>query len=136
MPVLLGFEHVNMVVSDLDKTLHFYVDLVGFRLKVRKQTGNGGEVAFVETRGAQLEIFCPKDKPKTPARLVPRDEAGVGHIALTVDDVEATYKRLSAAGVEFTEKPRLAINKEILYQVSFCKDPDGMLVEFGSPSRE
>ena len=132
--MLLGFEHVNMVVSDLDKTLHFYVDLVGFKLKVRKQTPNG-EVAFLETRGAQLEIFRPKEMPKTPARLVPRTEAGIGHIALTVDDVETTYKRLSAAGVEFTEKPRLAINKEILYQVSFCKDPDGMLVEFGSPPR-
>ena len=132
--MLLGFEHVNMVVSDLDRTLHFYVDLVGFRLKVRKQTGNG-EVAFLETRGAQLEIFRPKETPKTPARLVPRTEAGIGHIALTVDDVEETYRRLSAAGVEFTEKPRLAINKEILYQVAFCKDPDGMLVEFGSPPR-
>jgi glyoxylase I family protein len=133
--VLLGFEHVNMVVSDLDRTLHFYVDLVGFRLKVRKQTPNGGQVAFIETKGAQLEIFQPKEKPRTPARLVPRDEAGIGHIALTVDDVDETYRRLSAAGVEFTEKPRLAINKEILYQVAFCKDPDGMLVEFGSPPR-
>ena len=58
-----------------------------------KRTPNGGEVAFVETRGAQLEIFCPKDRPKTPARLVPRDEAGIGHIALTVDDVEEILER-------------------------------------------
>ena len=42
---------------------------------------------------------------------------------------------LEAAGVEFTELPRLAINKEIVYQVAFCKDPDGMLVEFASPPR-
>jgi glyoxylase I family protein len=57
-------------------------------------------------------------------------EAGIRHITFRVDDVDAIYERLRAAGVEFTIPPRQAVNAELIRKVAFCRDPDGIVVEF------
>ena len=36
--MLLGFEHVNLVASDMNRTLAFYVGLLGLTLRVRRRT--------------------------------------------------------------------------------------------------
>jgi glyoxylase I family protein len=82
-----------------------------------------------------LEIVQPAGTVITPAREVPLGEAGIRHLTLTVDDLDATYERLVAAGVRFTERPRPAFNREILSKVAFCLDPDGIVVELAERSQ-
>jgi glyoxylase I family protein len=128
--MLKGFEHINLVCSDLDRTLAFYRDLLGMREVVRKPSGDGGEMAFLAfPDGGMLEIVCPKGAVVTPAREVPRTEAGMRHLAVTVENVNQAHEKLEGAGVTFVEKPRDAINKEILKRVAFCLDPDGVTIE-------
>jgi dienelactone hydrolase len=43
--------------------------------------------------------------------------------------VVATVALLQAAGVEITEQPRDAHNRELIRRVAFCRDPDGLQVE-------
>lgn len=124
-----GFEHVGMVSSDLDKTIAFYCGLLGLKEILVKRTGEGGRIAFLEIGGVMLEIVEPAGA-STPAREVPMSEAGIRHITFRVDDVDAIYERLRAAGVEFTIPPRQAVNAELIRKVAFCRDPDGIVVEF------
>jgi glyoxylase I family protein len=115
----------------MDKTLHFYCDLVGFKLIVRRKMDAGGEIAFIECDGgAQLEIVQPAGEAKGPVNPLPRNEVGIKHFALYVDNIDAMYKRLSAAGVEYTIPPRDAMNKDMIRRTSHSKDPDGVIVEF------
>lgn len=125
-----GFEHVGMTTSDLDRTIAFYCGLLGLEEILVKRTGEGGRIAFLETGRVMLEIVEPATSIQTPAREVPVTEAGIRHITFRVDDVEAIYERLRAAGVEFTVPPRRAANAELIRKVAFCKDPDGIVVEF------
>ena len=125
-----GFEHVGMVSSDLDKTIAFYCGLLGMKEILVKRTGEGGRIAFLEIGGVMLEIVEPAAGASTPAREVPMSEAGIRHITFRVDDVDAIYERLRAAGVEFTIPPRQAVNAELIRKVAFCRDPDGIVVEF------
>jgi len=125
-----GFEHVGMVSSDLDKTIAFYCGLLGLKEILVKRTGEGGRIAFLEIGGVMLEIVEPAAGASTPAREVPMSEAGIRHITFRVDDVDAIYERLRAAGVEFTIPPRQAVNAELIRKVAFCRDPDGIVVEF------
>ena len=128
--MLQNFEHVGMTVSDVDKSLHFYVDLIGMKFKLRRATPDGrGEVAFVEAAGAQLELIKPTNDVKTPARRVPDTEAGVRHLTFNFDDMDAVFDRLVAAGAPVVEKPRDAYNRDILSRVAFVLDPDGIVVE-------
>ena len=125
-----GFEHVGMTSSNLDRTIAFYGGLLGLKEILVKHTGEGGRIAFLETGGVMLEIVELGAWIETPAREVPVTEAGIRHITFRVEDVEAVYETLRAAGVAFTVAPRKAANAELIRKVAFCKDPDGIIVEF------
>ena len=125
-----GFEHVGMTSSNLDRTIAFYGGLLGLKEVLVKRTGEGGRIAFLEIGGVMLEIVEPATSIRTPAREVPATEAGIRHITFRVDDVDAVYAKLRSAGVEFTVLPRAAANSELIRKVAFCKDPDGITVEF------
>ena len=127
--MLQGFEHVGMISSNLDRTMAFYCGLLGLKEVLVKGTSEGGRIAFLDAFGVMLEIVEPPAPVKTPARELPRNEAGIRHITFRVDDVQAAYERLHAQGVPFTTPPRKAINTEVITRVAFCTDPDGIVVE-------
>jgi len=130
--LLQHFEHVGMATGDLDRALAFYVDLLGMELVLRKnvRAAGGPEVAFLAINGVMvLEILKPSGEMTGPARDLPNSEVGIRHIALSFENIDATYERLLAAGVVSVEKPRDAYNREILARVAFVKDPDGNIVE-------
>jgi len=124
---LLGFEHVGMTVSDLDRSIGFYCDLLGLQLVLRKRQPSGSEVAFLDAGGGMLEIGASAGAWKSVD--VPAGTAGVRHLTFAFDDVDATVTKLTAAGVEIIEQPRNAHNVELIKRLAFCRDPDGVQVE-------
>jgi glyoxylase I family protein len=125
--MLIEFEHIGMTVSDMDRAVAFYCDLLGLRLALRKPAGQG-EVGFFDTGSGMLEVFAP-NAPIERARDVPADAAGLRHITFAVDSVDTMIKTLEAAGIEVAERPRDAHNTEMIQRVAFVRDPDGILVE-------
>jgi glyoxylase I family protein len=129
--MLRGFEHVQFTCSNMDRTLQFYCDLIGFQRIVRRTMEGGSEIAFIECNGgAQLEIVQPAGDVAGPTRAVPRSEAGIKHFALNVDSVDAIYDRLHGAGFEFSAVPREATFKTLLNRLCVVRDPDDVHVEF------
>lgn len=125
--VLLGFEHVGLTANEAERTIDFYCGLLGLRLRARKAQ-EWGELLFLDAGNAMLEIFVPKP-PQVRAADLPQGHAGLRHITFAVDDVDAAVARLEAAGVEITERPRDAYNRDLFRRVAFCRDPDGISVE-------
>lgn len=126
--MLKSFEHVGMTVSNLDKSLAFYVELLGLKLVLRKQGKDKGELAFLDAGGGMLEMAAPA-RTIHRAQDVSADHAGLRHLTFHFDNVEETFALLEKAGVEIVERPRLAANSEILHKVAFCRDPDGIIIE-------
>lgn len=127
--LLKGFEHAGIAVSDLDKTIAFYCDLLGMRLILRKPSEQGGEVAFLDAGNGQLELICPSPKVDTPAQQVQDTQAGIRHLTFAFENIDAVFEMLVAAGVVVLEPPRDAKNQDILKRVAFVKDPDGIIIE-------
>lgn len=125
--MLLGFEHVGMTSGDMDRSIAFYCDLLGLTLRLRK-ANDGGEVAFLDAGGGMLEIIAPKAGAGR-FRDVPMSEAGMRHLTLAYDSVDAMFEMLEAKGVEIVERPRDAHNREMIKRVAFVRDPDGVIVE-------
>jgi len=125
--MLLGFEHVGMTVSDMDRAVAFYCDLLGLKLALRKPAGEG-EIGFFDTGSGMLEVFAT-NAAIDGFRDVPAKEAGMRHITFAVSSVDAMIEKLVAAGVEVAEQPRNAHNTEMIRRVAFVRDPDGILVE-------
>lgn len=126
--MIKSFEHVGMVTGDMDRSLAFYRDLLGLRLHLRKTMGNGTEVAFLDSGNGMLEIFAPPGGAG-PASDLPAATSGVLHITFLVDNVDESFAKLEAAGVAIKERPRPAVNSEVLDRVAFLRDPDGIIVE-------
>ncbi|MEO8530926.1 MAG: VOC family protein [Deltaproteobacteria bacterium] len=127
--MLKGFGHVGMTVSNIDRALAFYVDLLGLKLVMRRQGPGGFDVCFLDAGGgAMLELFGPATGALV-AESLPQGRAGLAHLTFNFDDVVATVTMLEAAGVEITERPRLAHNRDIAKKIAFCRDPDGISIE-------
>jgi glyoxylase I family protein len=125
--MLIGFEHVGMTSGDMDRSIAFYRDLLGLTLRLRKANADN-EVAFLDAGGGMLEIIAPKAGAGR-FRDVPMSEAGMRHLTLAYESVDAMFDKLEAAGVEIVERPRDAHNKEMVRRVAFIRDPDGIIVE-------
>ncbi len=138
-----GFWHAGITVSDLDRSLAFYVDALGLELVRRQPTssvaeriwcmpGAEGDVAFVAIPGtdAVLELTSFSGVETHPASARPCDPAH-GHICLYVDDLDATYARLEALGYTSRAGEVVTIPEGPLAgaKAVYMIDPDGFHVE-------
>lgn len=139
-----GIHHTSLVVSDMERSLRFYRDLLGMEVVVdtdmqgemldNEVALKGSHIRVVELNcraSAFLELlqyYAPPGKP-FPADFRCCD-TGAPHIAFLVDDIQAAYQQLSAAGVRFTYPPQdvdagaFAGSKTV-----YCYDPDGIVIE-------
>jgi catechol 2,3-dioxygenase-like lactoylglutathione lyase family enzyme len=98
---------VAVVVSNATKSAEWYREKLG--LEVRE---NEGHWITVAPKGSDVVLHLCETKPL---------EQGNTGISFRVDDLDKTYKELSAKGVEFTVKP----TKEEWGTYAMFKDPDG-----------
>ncbi len=135
--------HVGIVVSDMEKALRFYRDLIGLRdAEVVTESGpfidgllgmRNTKIRTAKLAGAdgptliELLVFdSPGGTEATPLNAI-----GPTHVALTVADLDELYRRLSAAGIAFNAPPRLTPDGGA--KVAFCRDPDGTYIELVEP---
>jgi catechol 2,3-dioxygenase-like lactoylglutathione lyase family enzyme len=126
MPVITpsAFSHINVKVSNLDRSLHFYERVLGFRLVY----DNGAKMAQDRVligivAGTALELTLPGD-----GITAPRDATSAGYSCITfsVPDVDAAYAALLAEGVA-CEGSLTTLDTGT--RLAFFRDPDGNLLE-------
>jgi catechol 2,3-dioxygenase-like lactoylglutathione lyase family enzyme len=126
---LKDFQHVTVSVSDVQRSLAFYRDLLGFSSSGRLYYHNdtGLVIDFLDVgNGHLLEIFS-FDAPTKPSDWLPDDlQTGLRHFGFKVKDVDATTARLKDAGVSFTLDP---LDARGGVRIAFFEDPDGTLLE-------
>lgn len=98
----------SVLVDDQDKALAFYTEVLGFQKKTEIPLGAGARwltvVSPEQPDGTELLLEPdghPAAKPFKEALV--RD--GIPFTSFAVDDVQAEYERLRAAGVRFTQEP-------------------------------
>ena len=145
--------HTGYTVSNLERSLGFYCDLLGCEVVAtqEKQGGYLGEIvgypdahvrmAHLRAPGSAhvIELFeyaAPRSsKSHQEPPFEPRD-VGTSHIAFIVDDLTAIYERLRGAGVEFFSPP-VEIDTGINTggKALYLRDPDGIPMELFQPPR-
>ena len=123
----MGLRYFGIRVTDLERSLRFYVELLGLKEKRRGIMYHGGKWVLLEdTRTHQrLELnWYPANSPYA-TKYVPGD--GLDHIGFTVKDPSATYRKLLLAGAQSALSPD---DKNGVRGVYYIKDPDGNWIEF------
>ena len=101
---------MTIVVGDYDQAIGFFVDVLGFELVEDSPslTNDGRPKRWVVVRppGAATGLLLAQADGAEQAAVVGRQAAGRVGFFLHVDDFDETYRRMSAAGVEFVRPPR------------------------------
>lgn len=143
----LQLSHLGICVSDLDASLRFWCDGLGFRAAERFELGDDTLVGldralevtspvrvvsqFVRSDALAIELLAYAEPDVTGAPSASRGRLGMTHLAFTVDDVVAAAAHLAAHGGTVLEHTRAELGVELL----FVADPDGNRVELmGRPS--
>ena len=137
----LRVSHVGICVSDWRRSLRFYHDVLGFRY-VRELELSGEpastllqleDVDFraitLEREGLRIELLH-YERPGHVCGQIPRpmNQLGLTHLALRVDDLDATVKELEEARVDVREETSIEV-PEANAKAVFITDPDGTLIE-------
>jgi len=138
---VLRVGHIGVCVSDLQRSLRFYCDLLGFRpltkvhiddplsAKLLRLPEIDQDTVFVERDGVRLAIFAFR-KPATLGNGEPRElnRTGMAALMLRVDDLDGMLVAMRAAGVRVLEDTRIE-HPDWGSKLAFVCDPDGLLVE-------
>jgi catechol 2,3-dioxygenase-like lactoylglutathione lyase family enzyme len=107
----MHLELVSVIVEDYDEAIEFFVSRLGFELVEDSPatTTHGGRPkrwVVVRPPGAHTGLLLARADGEHQATAVGRQFAGRVGLFLRVDDFDAAYERMRAAGVEFVGKPR------------------------------
>ena len=116
--------HSAIWVSDLDRTLEFYVDELGLEKTNEFESGDGATNVYVAgPNGVELQF------KHEAGREVDRGEDAVfDHVAVAVDDTDAEVGRLCEEGSATLERGPLD-SEGANARVAFISDPEGNGVE-------
>jgi catechol 2,3-dioxygenase-like lactoylglutathione lyase family enzyme len=135
------FSHVGICVSDLERSVAFYRDGLGFsevhRLDV---TGEAPETllglqdvdldaVFLERDGVRIELLhfrWPAHRGSGEPR--PMNALGLTHLSLRVDDLAAAIAAVEGVGARVLHATR-TWNAELASGAVFAVDPDGTRIE-------
>src|SRR5438874_573637 len=144
---IIAADHTGITVSNLERSLEFWRDVLGFELSHRAhQKGELAEqitgvvgaeilIAVVKAPGHKIELLeyrAPSDRKRENA-LRPCD-VGAVHLALTVDNLDEILDRISASGWKAAGTPQtLTTGPNAGKRVIYVRDPDGTTIEFMEP---
>ena len=90
-------EHVNVTVSDADRTARLMGDIFGWHIRWQGRAMAGGRAVHVGTDAAYLALYTGPDAPY-PAERFAKSQP-LNHVGVEVDDLEAVERRVVAAGL-------------------------------------
>ncbi len=127
--MIARIDHLEVYSKDIDRTVDFYVDTLGFTLWRRTQStrddGSNFELACVRLEDMMVEII--KADPEMLDQTVDQTKMGMRMFALRVDDMAKTVEYLESKGVEFFQAPReTAVFEGLRAEIL---DPDGIRIE-------
>lgn len=151
-PRIGGFSHVTIGVSDMERSIRFYGDILGFDVVMFDRQVPPDELAAV-TGGKACRMVMLKRSRKSRSKLPLEGgmiqlvhtpghqgkplfagrrwgDVGIMEFALDVDDVRGTYEEVVGAGAQpFCEPTRIDMGWGTVGTFAYVKDPDGSIVE-------
>lgn len=115
--------HVALRVTDIERSLDFYVDRLGFEEMFRLAREGTLWIVYLRITDEQfIELFPGGEGDRAPEA----DRIGYNHICLEVDDLDAVIARLEERGVPLTRPKKVAADGNAQ---AWIEDPDGHRIE-------
>jgi catechol 2,3-dioxygenase-like lactoylglutathione lyase family enzyme len=122
--MITGLGHIAFRITNLEQSLDFYCNKLGFREAFRLE--RDGEpspwIVYLHVAPNQfLELF-----PGAEGEIPSRNGAGYNHFCLIVDDLRATLREFAARGLTISGQPQQGLDHNWQFWIN---DPDGNAIE-------
>jgi lactoylglutathione lyase len=114
--------HTRYRVSDLEKTVEFYKEVLGLEETSRHTSGRGSQLVFFKAPSSDEEIEICKFDDSGPVQVGP----DLTHLAFEVEDMETFAKHAEAKGYPLTDGPHKSGSGSL---IAFIDAPEGYEVE-------
>jgi len=151
-----SLSHVAVGVRDMDRSLPFYRDLLGFEVaqEINDLDGNENHLGGISERqnrkyrvvvlrygpetaalygfneaASVVSLVAPLGPPPTGTGINV-DQIGISHFGIWVKGLDTIYEDLKSKGVTFAVPPHAAVKTAAgTLHSAFLHDPDGILIE-------
>jgi lactoylglutathione lyase len=110
----MKIKYTTMIVKDMDESIKFYLDVMGFEIDSQYDLGPAGTITLLKGEGETIVELIKN----------PTDEPGLFSMGMDVEDINATVNELKSKGAKITMEP-MPITVGIL---AFLEDPNGVRI--------
>ncbi len=121
-------DHVEIVTDQPDRTVEFYTEVLGFKLKFRDRIERSSlgvpmDLMYLDLGGTVVELISYEGAAVEPAPQ--KEHLGYRMMALEVEDMQKTVEYLQTKGVDIVWGPRVREK----YARAEIRDPNGYHIE-------
>ena len=100
-----GLDHVAIAVKDLDATVKFYVEVLGFAPPELEEVPTEKVRTAIFGHGmGRIELICPTEGGTGVAKFLEKRGEGLHHICVEVDDIVGTLAELKNKGAQLLDE--------------------------------
>ncbi|MEO8206870.1 MAG: VOC family protein [Chthoniobacterales bacterium] len=121
--------HTRYRVSDLEKTVSFYKDVLGLEETHRHRSGRGSDLVFLKAPESEEQIEICKFDESGPV-IVGQD---LTHLAFEVDDINKFAQHAAKLGYPLSDGPHVSASGSA---IAFIDAPEGYEIELIQKARQ
>jgi methylmalonyl-CoA/ethylmalonyl-CoA epimerase len=126
----IKINHIAVVVPDVQAALGFWQRALGLSLShIERNEGEAVEIAFLPVGDSEIELIAPVTEDSGVAKFLANKGAGLHHLCIEVDDIEASMAQLAANGAQLINESPRTRDDGTRYAFVHPKSTGGVLVE-------
>ncbi|WP_339731315.1 VOC family protein [uncultured Gimesia sp.] len=122
-----SFDHITLVVKDLEASRQFYVDFLGMEHVPRP--GFSFEGHWFQIGDQQIHLILEHDQSGKAGNLDPEQNTRTHHFAFQVNDAKQAYEKALSREIPIVSPPK---SRPDGATQTFVNDPDGHIIELCS----
>jgi methylmalonyl-CoA epimerase len=125
----MKIDHLGIAVKSLDQALAFYRDQLGLGVSMRETVEiEKVNVAMLPLGDPRIELLEPTQSDSVIGKFLNKRGEGLHHVALKVQDLNASVERLKSSGARLLNEPRTGAGGH-LYVFVHPSSTGGVLLE-------
>jgi lactoylglutathione lyase len=111
MVINMKVKYATIIVEDMDESVKFYTEVMGFEVDSQYDLGPAGTITLLKGEGdAMIELIKNTE-----------NETGLFSVGMDVEDINTTVKELKSKGAKITMEP----TPITVGTLAFLEDPNG-----------